>query len=547
MFGLFNKPNRTVRRPAAFNLRALWNSLWGNNQEGSTRFYDGARDDDVNRSDHFAYSSYTDAYNDPVARRTLSARAHYEAANNGTLSGAADTFAAEVVGVGPNAQIVKSDDWDMISDELAREMEVKFADWMVAAELAESAYVGKRCEMIRGESFGFFYPIKLEASQQNFASPVKLGFRVVEPGRLDDHDYSPIDDKYIDGIRYDAYQRPIEYRLRTELPAAVNDRESLLFEKPEYTYIPAKYAVHSFKRELPEQRRGISRFASVLDLAYLGRQFIKSVTIAARNSARLFGFVQTQNDPTPQTEMIDGEECDVYCAPDAGEKFPVYDDEFRFLPEGYSIEMTKPAQPMSTAGEFLKAITNHLGRAIGMPNNVISKTSENSNYSSGRLDYQQWDRDVEIERERDRRKLWNLAWKLWFEEATKLEGYFTSDPAAVAEMLSRAESFGGCPRVAFRFSHRGFIDPRKEVSAATERMRNGTSSLSDEIATVGKDAETVMKRMAEDLGIDIDDHRKNVANWLYGKNATTVAGDPDQVREVVENALAEAAEEKRNY
>lgn len=543
MFG-FGKKKLNLKRRTPGIFGSIWNAFWGNSQSSNPGFYEAARTDDINRNGHFHFAEYIDAYNDPEARRQLAARAHYESANNSTLSGAADTFAEETVGVGPSVQvIVKEDDpeWE-ISKELAREIETKYSDWAKDAKLAQKARTAKRCKVIRGESLGYFYPILLPASAARFPNPVKLNFRVVEPARLDTirYDYRGRHDEdgFVDGIKYDAYHEPIAYRLQNDLDAAANEMATKMgIPDGGYTDIDARYVVHSFKHEMPEQRRGVSWFASALDLSFLARQFIKSVTIAARNGARLFGFIQT-NLPPDFADNVEGEEaCDLYL-PTPGDKFELTDDDIRYLPENSSIEMTTPSQPMSTAPEFLKALTNHIGRAFGMPTNVISKTSEDSNYSSGRLDYQQWDRSVAIDRDQDIEELWRLSFKLWFEEAIKIPGYFATEGAE--EMVAQAtmsDTYPVCPRITFRFTHRGFIDPRKEVAASTERMRNGTSSLSDEVAVMGKDAETVISTMADDLGISEAVQRANIRRYLFS--------DPteQQVSDNVSNVIQETLEE----
>lgn len=546
MFGFGKKKLQLKRRtPGIFG--SIWNAFWGNSQSTNPGFYEAARTDDINRNGHFHFAEYIDAYNDPEARRQLAARAHYESANNSTLSGAADTFAAETVGVGPSMQIVPEKDengdttgeWSMISEELRREIEIKYEDWKKDAGLAMKQRTAKRCKVIRGESLGYFYPIQLTESAARFPNPVKLSYRVVEPSRLDSIRYDfkgrADEDGFVDGIKYDAYHNPVTYRLQKDLDTAANQLPGAYDGGTQD--IDAKYVVHSFKHEMPEQRRGVSWFASALDLSFLARQFIKSVTIAARNGARLFGFIQT-NLPPDFADNVEGEEaCDLYL-PTPGDKFELTDDDIRYLPENSSIQMTTPSQPMATAPEFLKTLTNHIGRAFGMPTNVISKTSEDSNYSSGRLDYQQWDRDVAIERDQDVEEFWKLSFKLWFQEAVRIEGYFVGEGAD--EMVAKAtvtDSYPVCPRVTFRFTHRGFIDPRKEVAAATERMRNGTSSLSDEIAVLGKDAETVISRMAEDLGIEVSEQQANIRRFLYSESSE------QQVSQNISNAIQETLED----
>lgn len=555
MFGFGKKKVQLKRRPGGL-FSSIWNAFWGgsSSQTSNPGFYDAARTDDINRNGHFHYAEYIDAYNDPESRRQLSARAHYESSNNSTLSGAADTFAEETVGVGPSVQVLVTVDKEgevkpgcewVITKDLAREIETKYSEWAKDAKLAQKARTAKRCKVIRGESLGYFYPIRLPESAARFPNPVKLSYRVVEPARLDTirfdfrgrHD----EDGFVDGIKYDAYHEPITYRLQNDLDAAANELATKLgVPDGGFTDIPAKYVVHSFKHEMPEQRRGVSWLASALDLSFLARQFIKSVTIAARNGARLFGFIQTNLPPDFAANAEGDEACELYL-PNPGDKFELTDDDIRYLPENSSIQMTTPSQPMSTAPEFLKTLTNHIGRAFGMPTNVISKTSEDSNYSSGRLDYQSWDRTVAIDRDQDIEEFWKLSFKLWFEEAVKIPGYFTSEGAE--DMVSQAtmsDTYPACPRITFRFTHRGFIDPRKEVAAATERMRNGTSSLSDEVAVMGKDAETVISTMAEDLGITEDEQKANIRRYLFAEQEAPEQKVVQAIENVLEDVIAES-------
>ena len=200
------------------------------------------------------------------------------------------------------------------------------------------------------------------------------------------------DPRYVDGILYNRYGDPIRFDFLVDHP---DDPSRNSGEKVE---VPAKWVFHLYRQERAEQHRGISEIAPALTVANQLRSYRKSVVKAAKNAACLWGFLSTNLPAVIDEEMEGGDSCcyEDRCQP--GDTMPISPDELICTPDGYSVSMTDPKQPTQNHEAFMKTQIMEMGRADCVPLNKAMGSSADYNYSSGRLDYQDYWKCISIDR-----------------------------------------------------------------------------------------------------------------------------------------------------
>lgn len=485
--------------------RAEYVSLWSRFTSLAGQFFDAARQDRFG-DDHFRYADNgsADAHATPATRAELRNRSRLESANNGWLKGMGRTYKNELVGTGPRLQILETD------GEVARELEKKFHQWLRDIRFAKKFRTLKLAKRVDGEGLAVFYPILNEDARARFKNPVKIGLRLLECDRLTDI-YAGIglEDKsgFVDGIKYDAYGEPIQYRFLKEHPGSMKGIAAL-GDNP-YQIVDAKWVVHDFEIDRAEQTRGVTEYQPILIVAYLMRQYAISVVKAARNAARLFGFISTGLPPIPK-QLDNGDLEEQRCEP--GATMALEDDLMKVLPDGYSASLVKSEQPTASHKEFMRAGVNELGRPVGMPLNKSSGNSSDYNYSSGRMDWQGWQKEITVERSDDEAEICDKAFELWLSEAVLVEGYLSD----AARNLIGPDEYPPLPEHKWHWDGFEHVDPQKEAYAQTERLRNGTSHHSKEWAKSGSDARQELETAAQVLGVSVGEYQQLIRQYLFG-------------------------------
>lgn len=84
----------------------------------------------------------------------------------------------------------------------------------------------------------------------------------------------------------------------------------------------------------------------------------------------------------------------------------------------------KAEQPTTVYGEFVGQILREAYNCLLAPWNVASGDSSDYNFASGRLDYQKWDKAIDVERSQQiERVVLHKIFSLWFDHAVMVPGY----------------------------------------------------------------------------------------------------------------------------
>ena len=399
---------------------------------------------------HFAGANFlsADAALSPDVRKTIISRVRNEVVNNGYAWGILDTLAEHCIGTGPRLQLFSWDDCDKnAGDEPGRSMERRerrFRQWSGDIGLCEKLKIARKAKARDGEVF------LRKSINPKIRNSVKLDVTLFESEQVGSPLLSVAPEYYdngtpkeVDGILYDRYGNASAYRFWTLHPGANGVANTLVGDS---YLVNAGLVIHYANLERPGQHRGLSEFASTLNVFNDMRRYDAAVLAAAETAAEISFVLYTDNP----ADVDDNDNDEKRYPP--GMVMELARNSGVTLPEGWKAAQMKAEQPTSTHTEFIRT-----------------------------MDHQTYFRVIRGERALiERTILDDLLWG-WerFDRLLHPEDY----PANVE--IDHGWMWDG-------FAH---VDPLKEASAQNIRLNlSGTSTLMEECGMEGKDWEKVIRQ-----------------------------------------------------
>lgn len=464
--------------------------------------YDAAQTTDENTR-HWSAADGLSAVsaNDLSTRKVLRERARYEYANNSYCRGLVNSLANDLVGTGPRLALEGTG--------AARAIERAWGQWADAVDLPGKLRVMAQAKRVDGE------PFALLTNNPALPSPVQLDLRLVEcdqfSGPWDWATRAGGTDG--DGITYDAAGNPVSYTMLTSHPGG------MLYYAGDYQQIPARLVIHWFRKDRPGQLRGVPEITPALPLFAQLRRFTLATLSAAELAANFSAVVESEMPP-------DGEAT----APTPFETLEVERGMLLTLPAGGKVSQFKAEHPTTTYEMFKREILKEIGRAVSSPYNITATDSSPYNYSSARMDALLYRGMLRVERKDCERWVLNRIFAAWLEEAVMVPGLLPAGvtPANVAP--------------AWYWPGWEYMDPQKEAAADTERLANGTTTLSELYSEWGQDWETMLRQrgreiaLCQELGIPLPQKASTPA---AAAPATPAAGEAEDSADEEEEDAAE--------
>lgn len=390
-------------------------------------------------------------------RRQIRARARAEAANNSYVRGIVDSIANYLIGDGP--QLAPKSSSRSVNNWLTRE----FRAWARAVRLADKLRTMRMAQAVDGEAFA------IKQHNPSLATPVKIDFRPIEADLVCDPWFAarPVTPQSADGIEYDALGNVVAYHIAASHPG---DGAPL-----RWTRVAASRVLHLYQEQRPDQSRGVSELASSLHIWAMLRQYTMAVVSSAEIAARHAIVLKTTAPPDEIEDLTRSDFPRIRLSADA----------FTPLPLGYDAVQLKAEQPTSTYAETVKQMLCEACRCMGVPRNLASGDSSDSNFASGRLDHQAFLKKLEVERERVARIILDDLVREWLAEARLIPGYA---PLLLDEAPAYEWAWPGV-------EHQ---DPQKESNAQLTRLTSLTSNLAIEYARTGRDWRAELTQIAQE-------------------------------------------------
>lgn len=344
--------------------------------------------------------------------------------------------------------------------------------------------------------------------------------QLVESDRCETPAEKMAEGKIIGGVETDNDGEPIRYHFLKSHPGDIFLREKSATAR-DYTSINAyddrglPLCLHHFVRRRPDQKRGVSLLAPVMEqFKQLGR-YTEAELTAAVVSGMFSVFIKTMSPASgsilPGT--IPGQVGNQQITPTGTGLTKLQSGMIMDLAPGEDVEFANPNRPNTAFDPFTDAIFKHIGVGLGLPKEVMLKNFVSS-YSASRAAI------MEAWKMFRRRRQWLVAsdcqpiWSWVISEAVA-RGYLKA-PGFFEDPLLRAAWLG----TTWRGAPMGQLDPLKEAKAAKEWLSMG--------------ATTLQQVTAEQFGTDYEDNIDQI-----GRERTQLAAlPPDPMAPVPTNGQA---------
>ena len=411
----------------------------------------------------------------PQVRRTVRDRARYVVYNCPYAWGMLDTYATDVVGPWVTVSFPRG----KIAAGVAEEVANAFDAWALKVDLWEKLKVLVRAKTTDGEAFALFSEDPTIVDDTN---DVTLNLAPIECDRIESYTELITRENESDGIRFDKYGHPAEYRVLKFHPGDYRSIKSIKYKAGDW--IKAANIIHYFEVLRPEQVRGVSDFVSALELPACQKSYRSSVVDSATTAASLSGVLSTDNVP----ECFDEDntslgKCAMEVKPNTA--FHVERNSFLSLPEGWKLQQLQAQQPTTMYPEFVRALIAEMARCLSMPVNIAMCDSSQHNFASAKLDHTTYGDKIGSVRAVLVTKVLDRIFFKWLEEYALRHRIVARD---VAE-LHRTE---------WLFTERANADVLKDASADNTRLGNATTSYAALYAKDGKDWKRELDQAVEE-------------------------------------------------
>ncbi len=406
----------------------------------------------------------------PEVRRTLRMRARYEVANNSYAKGLVQMLANDCIGTGPRLQMLSPD--EEFNDEVERE----FFRWAEAVGLPQKLRTMRFARCQDGEAFAVM------TTNPKVRHLVKMDLTLLEADRISGELRWLENDASVDGITFDTWGNPVDYRVLKYHPGDVH-----YMPGDEAIHVPAEYMLHIFRQERPGLHRGIPEITPALPLFAQLRRYNLAVLSAAEAAADFAAILYTDAPPNGESDEVE-----------PMDSIPLERNMMLTVPAGWKMGQLDPKQPAANHSEFVKIILAEIARCVCSTYGTLAGDFSGHNYASGRLDNQIYHKSILVDRSFWETEVLNRIFEVWFREFLLAKAYVFADDRHMW-------FWDGFPHV----------DPGKEATAQEKRLANNTTTLAAECAKDGRDYLSVLRQRAKEiklmreLGIPIQGEEKS--------------------------------------
>jgi lambda family phage portal protein len=432
---------------------------------------------------------------------TLRERSRDLIRNAPIATGAQGTAVANVVGTGLKLQArIDAEFLGMTDEEADAWQDRTEREWQLFAESTE-------CDVARTLNF---YGIQSLAFRQTFENgdvfcltprikrgnfPYSLKLQLVEADRVCNENYAPDRAGLIAGIEKDEITgEPLQYHIMNQHPDS-----AYVIPKDGYkwTKIPAygknsglRNVIHLYEMLRPGQTRGVPSLAPVIETLKVLSQYTENELMASTVASLFTVFIKTETGDLDFSTM-NGIGTEVG-AETTDNDVKLGNGAVVGLGKNESVETANPGRPNSAFDPFVKAITEQIGAALGIPYEVLVRHFDAS-YSASRAAL------LEAWRFFRSRRSWLVSmfcqpvYEIWLYEAVAsgritAPGFF-ADPL-IAKAYAKTVWIGDSP---------GYIDPQKDVAACKERIDSLLSTYDEETALLtGGDFESNVRQRSKE-------------------------------------------------
>lgn len=326
--------------------------------------------------------------------------------------------------------------------------------------------------------------VLLKHEDPDVLNPYGLRFHIIEADRVSTPSQSIAGSNYFtnvtegkaengnrifDGVEVDENGKIVAYYIRNTYPYQ-NTTEETKWERVEAYGSETKLPniLHIMEAERPEQYRGVTYLAQVIEPLLQMRRYTDSELTAAVVESFFTAFIKTEADPStmPFNEVGGDNVQEVSADPNEYEMGP---GQINVMKPGEDVTFADPTRPAGGFDAFVEAICRQVGAALEIPADLLLKAF-NASYSASRAALLEAWKAFKMRREWFADDFCRPLYEVWLSEAIargriKAPGFF-SDPSVRLAWLG-SEWIG---------PSQGQLDPVKEITAEQLACENGFST-----------------------------------------------------------------------
>ena len=271
-----------------------------------------------------------------------------------------------------------------------------------------------------------------------------------------------------DGVEIDSRGLVVAYHFRSTYPFEYGATDTTWTRVQAYgdnTGLPN--VLHITESERPDQYRGVTYLAQVIEPLLQLRRYTESELTAAVVESFFTAFIKTEANPAEMPYNEVGSSLpEMSRDPNEYEMGP---GQINMLEPGEDVTFADPKRPAGGFNTFVRSICEQIGAALEIPADLLLK-SFNSSYSASRAALLEAWKAFKMRREWFASSFCRPVYEIWMAEAVArgrlhAPGFFT-DPA-IREAYLRSEWIG---------PSQGQLDPTKEISAEAMAVAEGFST-----------------------------------------------------------------------
>lgn len=321
-----------------------------------------------------------------------------------------------------------------------------------------------------------------------------------------------------DGVEVDADGMVVAYHFRNKHPGEITMKETKyerVLAYGEKTGMPN--VLHIMSSERPEQYRGVTYLAQIIEPILQTRRYTESEITAAIVESFFTAFVQTDGDASELAigEVgVEGEE-PYQQASHSPNEYEMGNGNVIMLKKGESVNFGDPKRPASGFAPFLKEMCTQIGAALEVPRDILMKDF-NASYSASRGALLEAWKAFKMYRGWFVDDFCMPVYGMWMAEAVargriNAPGFFTSPVIRKAWL--------GCEWIG---PTQGQLDPIKEVTAEIMSVAAGFSTNSDSAIRInGSDWNQNMEQIQSEMqkkqsvpGMGEKDSKEDMSNKI---------------------------------
>jgi len=408
-----------------------------------------------------------------AVRSKLVRRSRYEVGSNGYSDGIAQTYATDLVGLGPQLRMQTG------SEGFNRMVETEWHLWCKANQFRRKLWCQAHAKHQDGEGFGVI------RRNPQIKHPVKLDYVLYECDQFHTPMLPYSEPGYIDGVKFDEFGNPEWYDLLKNHPGNSNWNQT-------YDLVPervrAEFVMHWYKLRRPGQHRAVPECSSTLNIGANARRWREAQVSTAEKIARFTLFLES-NYPSDVAEN----------PPDPMSTLDINDGMMTVLPDSMKPHQLDPKHPAAAHESFHNSLISEQARPKSMPRNKAMCDSSSYNYASGRLDHQTYYSHLDVDREDCNDLVLDPLFGVWFDFAIRTFGWLGGNPEVVSV---------GAKAHAWDWPKHLVADVGAESSANKTKLETGEETLVSIKTANGLDYEDELQKEADSNGISIDQQRQ---------------------------------------